>query len=168
MTNAWLSHNDLRRLNILDSAYTDKVVELLGQYDVVGMDNLYSLFPGTDNAPHTSGQYWQHVERVVQRIKQMGTCIVVADHMAEHEKTIYKGPGDEEFRSAKLQGTVNKRWTSDTTLALLRPKEWELGCDPSFLCSFEPSAFGKLRGEYVPGIHKERALTLKAGWLNVD
>ena len=139
LTSSMLQFAGMPRIDLMQRTDHDQWCEWFEPYDAVILDNAYTLFPTSVSLPSTGAEYWQHVELLLFRLKQMGIAVVLLDHLND--------------TGTRLAGTTAKRWAADLVGILYRDPKGPRPDNPEFELRFGYEVGGKVRDEYQPALH---------------
>jgi hypothetical protein len=135
-------------MNLMDSKWQDYIFEIARHYQLVIFDNLYSLFPTTNDLSSISAEYMQTVQRLLTRLRTVNTTSLVFDHIG---------------KSGKQFGTSAKTWGCDLVGMMTREDgQFEDG-QAGFWMTFKGEDGGKIRGQYDTNLHGNSKWLLKSG-----
>ena len=141
------------RINLMEEFWQDWLFERVCDQDCVIFDNMYSLFPTTENVKSTGAEYMTIVQGLIDRLKHEGTTSILFDHTG---------------KSGTQFGSASKTWGCDLVGMMLRgPKDdFEQGV-AGFNLSFAGEDQGKCRGQWIPSLHNRLRWVLAGhgGWV---
>ena len=143
--------NPGQTLNLMDIAQQNWLCERVEGQDLVLFDNLYSLFPSTEELKSVGLEYMQVLLSFLVRLKQQGTTSVVFDH-----------PG----KSGTQYGSAAKTWGCDLVGVMSREDcEGFTEGQAGFYMTFRSEDGGKVRGQFDATLHNSLRWELKPmGW----
>ena len=127
------------RLNLFHDR--EEWLEWLEPYDLVILDNIYTLFPTTNELTANSGEYWEAIAAFLFELKALGKAVVLMDHLNDS--------------GSRLSGTTNKRWGADLVGILWRDPKEPQPRTAAFTLKFGYECGGKVRDEFIPHLHQD-------------
>lgn len=139
ITSAMMLLSEQPRLNLFHQR--KEWLRWLEPYDMVIMDNIYTLFPTTNELTANSGEYWEAIAGFLFELKALGKAVVLMDHLNDS--------------GSRLSGTTNKRWGADLVGILWRDPKEPQPRTAQFVMKFGYECGGKVRDEFVPHLHQD-------------
>jgi len=136
LVNSWLETQDIH-LDFAASYWWQELDRLSQLYDMMIMDNFYSLFPTRPDLPSSSAEFWTHMQPLLRGLRQ-NCAVIIFDHEALHKEGRGTASGTKDkSKTMSLVGILEKQPDTANPMGL-----------PMFNLNFKSGSGGKVRGKY--------------------